>query len=146
VSEILNKRILKSNILFYALLALIIIFGLFFRIYGINWDREFHLHPDERFLTMVASSISSVSNFKEYFDTNQSSLNPHNILDHNNNSVFPFFVYGTLPLATSQNYLTKQVMVKFTSSGVIFRHWLILGLSFLSSLLHKSCSKKNGCH
>lgn len=112
MSEILNKRILKSNILFYALLALIIIFGLFFRIYGINWDREFHLHPDERFLTMVASSISSVSNFKEYFDTNQSSLNPHNILDHNNNSVFPFFVYGTLPL-----FIVRYISELFNQTG-----------------------------
>ena len=47
---------------------------------------------------MVETSISPVSNISEYFNTATSSLNPHNILDANGNSVFPFFVYGTLPL------------------------------------------------
>ncbi len=68
------------------------------RFYGIAWDQDFHLHPDERFLTMVETSISPVSSIREYFNTAQSSLNPHNILDGNGNSVFPFFVYGTLPI------------------------------------------------
>ena len=72
--------------------------GAFLRFYGIDWDKDFHLHPDERFLTMVETSISPVSNIEEYFNTSSSSLNPHNILDGNGNSVFPFFVYGTLPL------------------------------------------------
>ena len=56
------------------------------------------MHPDERFLTMVETSISPVSSFQEYFNTDTSSLNPHNILDANGNSIFPFFVYGTLPI------------------------------------------------
>lgn len=76
----------------------IILLGAFLRFYGINWDQDFHLHPDERFLTMVETSISPVSNIQEYFNTASSNLNPHNILDANGNSVFPFFVYGTMPL------------------------------------------------
>ncbi len=80
------------------LITLILLAGAFFRFYGIRWDQEFHLHPDERFLTMVASSIRPVSGLGEYFDTHKSLLNPHNIVDGNGNSVFPFFVYGTLPL------------------------------------------------
>jgi hypothetical protein len=35
----------------------IIIFGFCLRIIGLNWDQGQHLHPDERFLTMVASTI-----------------------------------------------------------------------------------------
>ena len=94
---------MKINSVLYKLtliscLIIIILFGAYLRITGINWDQDFHLHPDERFLTMVETSISPVSNIKEYFNTGTSSLNPHNILDANGNSVFPFFVYGTLPL------------------------------------------------
>ncbi len=76
-----------------------------------DWDQSQHLHPDERFLTMVASSISPVLgcdtpnlsleecpnsekqwiSFSDYFDTATSPLNP-------NNRGYGFYVYGTLPL------------------------------------------------
>ena len=87
-----------SKLLLAVPLLIIILLGAFLRFYGIAWDQDFHLHPDERFLTMVETSISPVSNIEEYFNTSTSELNPHNILDGNGNSVFPFFVYGTLPL------------------------------------------------
>lgn len=65
-----------------AIKILVIIIGSFFlRLYGINWDQGFHLHPDERMITMVTDSIKLFSN-----------LNPH------------FFNYGTLPI-----YLLKGV-------------------------------------
>ena len=35
------------------LLVVILLFGGYFRTIGINWDSNQHLHPDERFLTMV---------------------------------------------------------------------------------------------
>lgn len=79
-------------------LVVILLLGAFFRFYGIDWDENFHLHPDERFLTMVETSIAPVDSLAEYFNTSQSSLNPHNVLDANGNSVFPFFVYGTYPI------------------------------------------------
>ena len=87
-----------SKLILIVPLVVIILLGAFLRFYGIAWDQDFHLHPDERFLTMVETSISPVSNIQEYFNTATSTLNPHNILDGNGNSVFPFFVYGTLPL------------------------------------------------
>ncbi len=73
------------------LLALIFALGAYLRLVGPDWDEEQHLHPDERFLTMVESSIEPVKGLGEYFDTGQSSLNPHN-RGHG------FFVYGTLPI------------------------------------------------
>ena len=79
-------------------LALILIIGAYFRFVDIDWDETYHLHPDERFLTMVSTSIRSVENFKEYFNTNTSNLNPHNVLDANGNRTYPFFVYGTFPI------------------------------------------------
>ncbi|MDO8497301.1 MAG: glycosyltransferase family 39 protein [bacterium] len=54
---------------------LLMLLAFFLRIYGINWDQGFHLHPDERMLIMVADRI--------HFFTN---LNPD------------FFNYGSLPI------------------------------------------------
>ena len=81
----------SNSILQFSLLVLILFIGAYFRFTGINWDENYHLHPDERFLTMVESSISPVKNISEYFNTQTSSLNPHN-------SGYSFFVYGTLPI------------------------------------------------
>jgi len=57
------------------MLFLILLLGIILRLYGINWDLGWHLHPDERMLIMVAEKI--------HFFTN---LNPD------------FFNYGTLPI------------------------------------------------
>lgn len=73
------------------LLIGILVLAVFFRFYGLNWDQNQHLHPDERFLTMVAQAIQWPKNTGEYFSTNNSPLNPHN-------QNFSFFVYGTFPL------------------------------------------------
>ena len=78
-----------------AILIIIIIIAAIFRFYNLNWDQSHHLHPDERFLTMVTQGIQWPSSISEYFNTNTSSLNPHN-------QNFSFFVYGTFPL-----FLTK---------------------------------------
>jgi hypothetical protein len=74
-----------------ALIIFIVFFSLFTRFYGLNWDANFHLHPDERFLTMVTSAISFPRHLGEIFSTADSSLNPNNV-------GFSFYVYGTLPI------------------------------------------------
>ena len=66
------------------------------RLYGLNWDQSQHLHPDERFLTMVATDIRLPSSLWQYFDNAKSPLNPYNYPQ------YQFFVYGTFPL-----FLTK---------------------------------------
>jgi YYY domain-containing protein len=73
------------------LLVLILAVGAYLRFAGLNWDEGTHLHPDERFLTMVENSIEPVSSWSEFFDTERSTLNP-------NNAGHSFFVYGTLPI------------------------------------------------
>jgi len=73
------------------LLILILAAGAYLRFVGLDWDVEQHLHPDERFLTMVESSLIPVDSASSYFDTSLSTLNP-------NNQGYSFFVYGTLPI------------------------------------------------
>ena len=86
------KSYLKYKNLYASLVLLVILlFAFFLRLYGINWDQNQHLHPDERFLTMVTQAVSWPKSLSEYLDTNLSPLNPHN-----NN--FGFYVYGTFPL------------------------------------------------
>lgn len=79
------------NINKYYYLIVILILATTFRFYGLNWDQNQHLHPDERFLTMVTQAIKWPSSIPEYFSTSTSPLNPHN-------QNFSFFVYGTFPL------------------------------------------------
>ncbi|MFA6081523.1 MAG: glycosyltransferase family 39 protein [Patescibacteria group bacterium] len=54
---------------------LILLSAFFIRIFSLNWDQGFHLHPDERMLIMVADRINFFRN-----------LNPD------------FFNYGSLPI------------------------------------------------
>ena len=81
----------------YAVVVLLLVVGVSLRLTGVDWDQGQHLHPDERFLTMVATSISAPDSIGHYFDTGTSPSNPANV-------GYPFFVYGTLPL-----FLTKLV-------------------------------------
>lgn len=74
------------------ILLIIICIAAVFRFYNLNWDSGFHLHPDERFLTMVgnAMKLPSQSN-TSYLDPHSSTMNPVNV-------GYQFFVYGVFPL------------------------------------------------
>lgn len=78
-----------------AILIIILFLALFLRVYAINWDADQHLHPDERFLTMVGLAEKIPATFSEYLDPNKSTLNPYNVN-------YPFFVYGTFPLTIAK--------------------------------------------
>jgi len=86
-----TKRIDWKSILVICALVIILIGGWYFRSMNNNWDESRHLHPDERYLSMVINAIEPVSTPGEYFDTATSPLNP-------GNKDFGFFVYGTLPV------------------------------------------------
>lgn len=91
----------------------IVLLGAFFRFSNINWDNNSHLHPDERFLTMVGTAMTVPNNFGEYLNSNVSTFNPRNI-------GFDFYVYGTFPLTL--NKITAIVFNAdnynlFTTSG-----------------------------
>jgi len=87
----------KRKYISISIFAVIFSLATFFRLYGVNWDQGQHLHPDERFLTMVTTGISWPENIFEYLDSSTSPLNPHN-------RGFGFFVYGTFPI-----FFTKYI-------------------------------------
>ena len=62
-SYALNIR--RIDALFYALLVVILAAGAWLRFDGQNWDDFTHLHPDERFLTDVASLLNGSLQFTD---------------------------------------------------------------------------------
>jgi len=105
------------------LLLVVLLAGAYFRYTGVNWDEHTHLHPDERFLTMVSSALEPVKSLDEYFDTAQSTLNPHN-------RGYTFFVYGTLPL-----FITRYVAGWMNQAGYDEIHLVGRQLSAIADLL-----------
>ena len=82
---------------YFALFAIVLLGGLL-RFNGLDWDQPkgadapLQMHPDERFLSLVADRLDWPDSPGQYFDTSTSPLNPYN--DGGTNS----YVYGTLPL------------------------------------------------
>ncbi len=76
------------------LVAILILAGAF-RFTGLDWDEGQHLHPDERFLTMVENSLQWPKSWGEYWDTAVNPLNPNN---HN----FGSYVYGLFPVVVTK--------------------------------------------
>src|SRR5581483_1676788 len=63
----------------------ILIGALIVRLYGINWDQGYHLHPDERAIVMFTTPLQFPADVKAFFSP-QSTWNPH------------FFAYGSFPM------------------------------------------------
>ncbi len=106
-----------------ALLGVLLI-GLFLRFNGLDWGQGQYLHPDERFLVWVTADLKPVESLGAYFDTAQSTLNPHNV-GHR------FFVYGTFPI-----FLTRY-LAEWLFSSVGWEQVIVVGrnLSALFDLL-----------
>ncbi len=67
-----------QNIVVIIALILTLVAGASFRLVGVNWDENQHMHPDERFLSLVWNVIVPVDNLGDYFNTETSTLNPAN--------------------------------------------------------------------
>lgn len=91
----------RARVLLFAVLAV----GALFRLQGLNWDAHHHLHPDERFISMVEESLVTPRSIAEYLDSAHSRLNPYNT-NHAD------FVYGTLPML-----LTRSVALLLHKQG-----------------------------
>ena len=127
----------KANPATLTCLILILLLGGVFCPIGFDWDEGQHLHPDERFLTMVETSLTWPESFSEYFDESKSGLNPRNV-GHD------FFPYGTLPttlvkgvsiLLGLTGYSEVYLLGRAVSSACFVGS--ILLLFFLSRLLYR---------
>jgi YYY domain-containing protein len=78
-----------------AILLGLLLVGGFFRFQGLAWDDGHHLHPDERFISMVEEKIAFPRSTLAYFDSAHSSLNPYNRGEGS-------FVYGSLPMVLAK--------------------------------------------
>jgi YYY domain-containing protein len=87
-----RQRLEAAAVLF---LIIILAVAAWFRFTGLTWDDGSHLHPDERFLTMVGSSITPVGNPLDYLRTSISTLNPY-VLEYS------FYVYGNFPMTVTR--------------------------------------------
>ncbi len=134
------------------LLVLILVGGAYLRLVGLDWDENQHLHPDERFLTMVEAALQPIGTPEEflgtppnssnqtwranyvdelpdcnawggYFDTACSPLNP-------NNRGYDFYVYGTLPI-----FIVRYVAEWLAQTGYGEVYLVGRMLSALSDLL-----------
>jgi len=88
---VLYNRGMKKKLLLLA----IILLGAFLRFYDLNWDANQHLHPDERFLTMVGTDMKIPHSIINYLSPQNSPMNPANI-GHS------FYVYGTFPVIANK--------------------------------------------
>jgi len=85
----------SDRVLVLEWLALIVVLGAVLRFTGLNWDEGQHLHPDERFLTMVENSLQWPTSLGQYWDTAQNPLNPYNY-QHGS------YVYGLSPVVLAK--------------------------------------------
>jgi YYY domain-containing protein len=106
-----------------AILLGILLLGGLFRFQGLDWDEGHHLHPDERFISMVEEKLSFPTSPGAYFDSKRSTLNPYNRGEGS-------FVYGTLPML-----LAKAVAPVFGQKGYGGTHLVGRGLSGLFDLV-----------
>lgn len=97
LNEVKKSMKAQKNYSIWIILGIIILFAGGLRFVNLDWDEGTHVHPDERFLSMLTNDIKWPGNITEYFNTAQSSLNPAN-------AGKTFFVYGTFPV-----FLTKFV-------------------------------------
>jgi YYY domain-containing protein len=82
---------LRTDTAAYWLLLLILVVGAALRLSHVDWDQGTHIHPDERFLTMVEDALQLPKSLGQFFDSTSSPMNPYN-------KNYGFFVYGTLPI------------------------------------------------
>ena len=77
-------------------LVAIVLVGAGFRLYGVDWDDGGHLHPDERYLTIVADHVDWPASPTQYFDVESSPLSPYNT------DSGAGYLYGELPLVATK--------------------------------------------
>lgn len=82
-------------------LVIIMAVGAFLRLFDVDWDAGTHIHPDERFLTMLGNAAQLPSSFLQYLNPAASPLSAANI-NCPGTCPYSFFVYGILPITLNK--------------------------------------------
>lgn len=128
----------QAAALTWAALAVILVFGAFLRLYNVNWDDGHHLHPDERHISDVTSSLRWPGSISRYFDSQTSPLNPYNLRDGQGNRKNCCFVYGTFPIFLGKavaHYTGDDTYDKINILGRKLTALFDVGTIFLTFLL-----------
>ncbi len=83
------------------LLLVILIVALALRLYDVNWDEGHHAHPDERWISIVATEIRWPKDLSTAFDPHATTWNPlYNYTESQAKGEYRMrhFAYGHLPL------------------------------------------------
>lgn len=80
------------------ILALVLTMAAVLRLYGLEWDQGQHAHPDERWIAMVAPTITWPVRGADLLDPRRSTLNPLWVPDGQGGGQIRNFAYGHLPL------------------------------------------------
>ncbi|MFH1085280.1 MAG: DUF2298 domain-containing protein, partial [Chloroflexota bacterium] len=89
------RQILGTPAGVWGVLVAVLLLGALLRFTGLDWDEHQHLHPDERFLTMVENSLQWPKSLREYLDTANNPLSPYN-RGHGT------YVYGLFPIVLTK--------------------------------------------
>ena len=101
VDQIKPKSNFHGEAIAIILLVLILLLAAYLRFTGLDWDQGTHIHPDERFLTMVGTRLEPASDPLNYLKTSESPLNPYNV-KNGENKAFPLYVYGNFPMTVTR--------------------------------------------
>ena len=105
------------------LLAAILALALGLRLYNLDWDHGHHLHPDERFISLVDSGTKWPPSFQAYFDTQNSPLNPNRGASYSYGT-FPLFLGKAVADATGHagfddSYLVGRTLTALFDTGTV---------------------------
>ncbi len=77
-----SRRWVRANDLTALILVVILLVRLQLRLNHVNWDEGQHLHPDERFLSIVSAQIAGPDSVGQYFDSEQVAAQPVQVQRH----------------------------------------------------------------
>ncbi len=120
----------------YLVLCLVLLFASFFRLFiGLHWDHGLLLHPDERFLTMVAEKVRLPNALIQYLNGNTNPLSPYN-------NGYDYYVYGNLPLTIVRIFAEIFKTTSYDNIFIVGRIFsgiadlsTIVGVFFLGSMI-----------
>ncbi|MFN2145397.1 MAG: ArnT family glycosyltransferase, partial [Anaerolineales bacterium] len=128
------KKPARHDWIFDAVMILLLITGALLRLSGIDWASDQYLHPDERHLVNVETALSTVQSFGQYWDTDNSTLNPHNV-------GYTFFVYGTLPIFLVRYVAEWLGQIGYSEIMIIGRQLSAIADLFVVLLVYLTASR-----